>query len=87
MNKFIHELKIYPKYFEEVMNGNKTFEVRKNDRHFKVGDAIVLNEWDNIKYTGRKIHAVITYILDDTFIGLEKGYVAFAFAVMRMEPN
>ncbi|HGS9341836.1 TPA: DUF3850 domain-containing protein, partial [Clostridioides difficile] len=28
----IHELKILPQYFKEVVNGNKNFEVRKNDR-------------------------------------------------------
>lgn len=31
----IHELKILPQYFKEVVNGNKNFEVRKNDRGFK----------------------------------------------------
>ncbi|HGS9342764.1 DUF3850 domain-containing protein [Clostridioides difficile] len=31
----IHELKILPQYFKEVVNGNKNFEVRKNDRSFK----------------------------------------------------
>lgn len=37
-----HELKILPKYFSEVYSGNKTFEVRKNDRNFKVGDMLIL---------------------------------------------
>lgn len=80
-----HELKIYPKYFEEVMKGNKTFEVRKNDRKFQIGDIVILNEWDNIQYSGRKIHARIKYILDDTFIGVEKGYVVFAFEKIETE--
>lgn len=69
-----HCLKIYPKYFNSVMNGKKTFEIRKNDRGFKVGDKILLREWDNISYSGREILAEITYIMDDTFVGLEKGY-------------
>ena len=49
----LHELKTYPKYFQETIEGNKLFEIRKNDRNFKVGDVLLLKEWDNIKYTGR----------------------------------
>lgn len=71
----MHYLKIYPKYFNAVLNGKKTFELRKNDRGFQVGDDILLREWDNISYSGREILAEITYILDDSFVGLEKGYV------------
>lgn len=33
----IHEVKILPKYFEEVQSGAKTFEYRKDDRGYKVG--------------------------------------------------
>ena len=62
----LHELKIYPKYFQETIEGNKPFEIRKNDRHFQVGDVLLLKEWDNIKYTGREIGAVVRYVLDDT---------------------
>lgn len=54
-----HELKIYPKYFEAILDGKKTFEIRKDDRDFQVGDSIVLKEWDNIKYSGREIQAII----------------------------
>ena len=79
-----HELKIYPKYFEAILDGKKTFEIRKNDRYFHVGDRIVLKEWDNIKYSGREIHATIKYILDDAFIGLAEGYVAFSFGILKI---
>lgn len=81
MEKQLHELKIYPKYFEAVLDGSKTFEIRKNDRNFHVGDNIFLREWDNIKYSGRTIFAEITYILDDKFIGLAKDYVALGIKV------
>ena len=40
-----HELKIRPEYFKAVVLGDKMFEIRKNDRDFKVGDIIVLHEW------------------------------------------
>lgn len=40
----IHQLKCEAKYFEELCSGAKTFEVRKNDRDFHVGDYLALNE-------------------------------------------
>jgi len=59
-----HSLKIFPGYFESVVDGSKTFEVRLNDRDYKAEDRIVLNEYDlvNKRYTGRKTERVITYI-------------------------
>lgn len=41
----IHELKCYPEYFEALVSGKKSFEIRKNDRGFQVGDYIALNEY------------------------------------------
>ncbi|MEG0259568.1 MAG: DUF3850 domain-containing protein [Lysinibacillus sp.] len=35
-----HDLKILPEYLEAVVSGKKTFEIRKNDRDFQVGDRI-----------------------------------------------
>lgn len=77
----VHELKIYPHYFQQVLDGNKTFEIRMNDRGFQEGDIVILKEWDNIKYSGREIRGTIKYILDDRFIGLAKGYVAFSLEI------
>lgn len=43
----IHELKLDIKYFDEVKNGNKNFEIRKNDRDFQVGDTLELKVWNS----------------------------------------
>ncbi|MFS5210726.1 DUF3850 domain-containing protein, partial [Streptococcus agalactiae] len=60
---------------EAIMDGTKTFECRYNDRDFKVGDELLLREYDPQKgYTYRCIVRKITYILSD-FIGLKDGYV------------
>lgn len=42
----IHRLKILPEYFEAQKNKVKTFEIRKNDRNFKIGDRLMLYEID-----------------------------------------
>lgn len=36
-----HVLKVDFKYANAILNGKKSFEVRKNDRNFMVGDEIV----------------------------------------------
>lgn len=41
-----HELKIWPQYFGRVLDGSKTFEVRKNDRGYQPGDIVTLKEWN-----------------------------------------
>lgn len=70
-----HLLNCYPEYFDTIMDGTKTFECRYNDRDFKVGDELLLREYDPQKgYTYRCIVRKITYILSD-FIGLKDGYV------------
>ena len=65
----------------ETIEGNKPFEIRKNDRDFQVGDVLILKEWDNIKYSGREIGAVVRYVLID-FIGLQEGYVALGLQIL-----
>lgn len=70
-----HELKIYPKYFEDVLSRKKKFEIREDDRRFCIGDVLILKEWDNIKYSGREIKAKVSYLIDDKFVGIQPGYV------------
>ena len=60
----IHALKILPRYFEAVRNGDKTFELRKNDRNFQTGDYLALNEWDKDHYTGRTELMEVIYMMN-----------------------
>jgi ASC-1-like (ASCH) protein len=71
-----HELKCWPEYFGAVWCGKKNFEVRKNDRGYRVGDELILREWNpNIEsYTGRMLRMEVTYILDDPAF-VKEGYV------------
>lgn len=36
----LHELKIRDNYYYDLMHGLKSFELRKNDRNYQVGDLI-----------------------------------------------
>lgn len=76
-NKFkTHELKILPEYFNEIMSLNKQFELRKDDRDYKVGDFIILKEYVDGAYTGRESGCFkISYILRNCpEYGLMEGY-------------
>ena len=72
----IHELKILPQYFDEVRSHDKQFELRKDDRDYKVGDFILLKEWKDGSYTGREVGCFkISYILRNCQeYGLTDGY-------------
>lgn len=82
-----HRLKVLIKYADAIMNGTKTFEVRKNDRGYEVGDKIVFDVVTNKSYfVGEAArHPLngatcrIDYILDD-FEGLAQKYVALAIS-------
>ena len=70
----IHELKILSKYYRLVELGIKTFEIRYDDREYKVGDILILREYHEGKYTGRQIIVEVIVIIRNC-IGVEKGYV------------
>lgn len=75
----IHQLKILSKYYKSVISGEKTFEVRKDDRNFKVGDIVILNEIDDLNiFTGNYIGVRITYIIRDSDF-CKSGFCIFSF--------
>jgi len=76
-----HKLKTWPVFFQEVADGTKTFELRKNDRNFCIGDVLTLVEWDpqSQTYTGRVIHKAVGYMTDGSGLGcLADGWVAMS---------
>ena len=79
----IHELKTWLTVFEAVVDGRKTFELRKNDRWFSVGDSLRLLEYNSISqaYTGREVWCRVTYIVDSVpEWGLMDGYCIMGLA-------
>jgi len=75
----VHELKTWPDPFEALLMGLKNFEIRKNDRGFKVGDILILKEWEPNhttpsgavseagEYTGRGVRAGVTYMAEGSW--------------------
>jgi hypothetical protein len=75
-----HALKTWPEFFKDISSGSKTFELRKDDRGFKPGDSVLLQEWDpsTKKYTGEEIQVRITCLFR-SISGLKSGYCIFGF--------
>lgn len=59
------EKKAWPELFEKVKNGDKTFDLRLDDFRCKIGDILVLREWDpkRKEYTGRVLEKKVTFVL------------------------
>ena len=84
-----HRLKSWPEFFQPLIDGQKTFELRKDDRRYMVGDILLLQEFEpnTGKYTGREIKKRITFKLDGIgpggitpMHGLSRGYAILAIA-------
>ena len=76
-----HVLKIYPQYFEDIERGLKTFEVRFNDRNYRVGDLLLLREFDPAgeEYSGCILICKVIYILSD------HSYVRDGFCILGFD--
>ena len=78
-----HNLKTWPGFFTEIRNGEKTADLRKNDRGFQRGDELMFQEFIppvNGKdetypgfYTGSFCLCIVTAVLEG-FTGLAPGY-------------
>lgn len=68
-----HKLKLSKIFFDDVRIGKKTFELRKNDRNYQIGDILELREMEAGEPTGREIETEVIYILEG-FEGLKEGY-------------
>jgi hypothetical protein len=73
-----HTLKTLPEYWLAVQQGRKTFELRKNDRGFAVGNLLRLVYFEPGDEKGEQgglvIEMEITYVLHGPLFGLEEGY-------------
>jgi hypothetical protein len=88
-----HELKCWPEFFQAIWDGDKAFELRRNDRGYAVRDMLLLREYDpdrddlecGKRFTGRELTAEVVYILHGgrSQFGVEEGYVCMSIRVMQ----
>ena len=74
-----HKLKLNIEFCDAVLAGEKTFEVRLNDRGYQTGDRIQFIPVDDNKTIHHPIENTvyeITYILNGW--GIKNGYVVLA---------
>lgn len=95
-----HHLKTWPQYFAALWSGDKTFEIRYNDRGYQRGDVLVLREWtrDNCGcatvpphdpnctgYSGRTVTARVGYVLGSTPPrGGQRGFDGNGYVVLAL---
>ena len=81
-----HKLKTWPIPFWEVIAGSKTFEVRRNDRDFKVGDLLLLQEYEPAlkKYTGEEVLVQIDYSI---VLPEPEGFIGMAISEVHIYDN
>ena len=77
-----HRLKLAKMFFDAVDTGKKSFELRKNDRNYQIGDVLELHEMNDGEETGRITEKQVIYILEG-FKGLEEGYCILGLEEMR----
>jgi hypothetical protein len=84
-----HKLKCWDVYYDAIDQGDKTFDVRRDDRGFQKGDILILQRWerdrnnytrhisDNTPYETRR---KVKYILTGGQFGIEPGFVVLGLS-------
>ena len=75
-----HELKIEQHYLEALVSGEKTFEVRLNDRGYQKGDVLQFRGY-NAKNEWTTFETEITYV--HSGLGLVWNYVVLAVKPLK----
>ena len=77
-----HRIKLAEKYWQPVNCGKKTFEIRKDDRNYQVGDRLLFCDLEGNDRKGRLW--AITYKIghSDFPDGIPEGY-----CVMAIKPD
>jgi hypothetical protein len=80
----LHRLKVWPPFFDDIIAGRKSFEIRKNDRDFKAGDEWIADEYaPGVGLTGRRSSPfTITYVTPPSAC-IPAGYCGFQFEKSR----
>ena len=78
----VHNLKILSDYADAIVAGDKTFEIRENDRGFQKGDFIKFQATDKTGISNNYLHPINNKLYEITFVlsewGIKDGVVALA---------
>ncbi|MDE2426280.1 MAG: DUF3850 domain-containing protein [Elusimicrobia bacterium] len=91
-----HVLKTLAPYWHAVERGDKTFDVRRDDRGFQRGDVLVLRRLNEERphlfdcdYTSKSgcydLRRRVLYVLTGGQLGIEPGYVVMALGPEEAE--
>lgn len=84
-----HTKKVWPEYFQKILDGKKTFELRLADWECNEGDILVLQEWDPTtkQYTGREMEKEITYVLKTKNVSLfpEEDVEKYGYQILSLK--
>lgn len=84
-----HNVKSWVPFFQAFKSGNKKHDMRDMiDRDYKVGDELILEEYDPFKgeYTGDTLRMRITYITSrDTPCAFSSAALAKDFCILSLE--
>ncbi len=89
-----HELKSWPQPYQDILDGVKKFEWRRNDRGFQKGDHLVLREWNpevwspvlerhSGEYTGRSCEVRAVYIQPGGEYGIPSEFCILGVQFIR----
>ena len=86
-----HHIKILKPFADVIIEGNKTFEIRKNDRGYNRGDFVKFQTITQESFSSfETTHEIndklyeITYVLSSGF-GLQEGYCVFGIKEVHDE--
>ena len=74
----IHRIKLQKEFADAILNGDKNFEVRYNDRGYQKGDKVIFSVVDGSFEENHPLNVAtfeITYVLSGW--GIQDGYVVF----------
>jgi hypothetical protein len=89
LQQAVHELKCWPQFFQAIKSGHKRHDLRRaDDREFRVGDRLLLREYDpeTRTYSGSTLVVEVTYITSAELpCALSKDALHPAFSILSIK--
>ena len=81
----LHKIKLSEEFADSVLFGDKTFEVRENDRGYQKGDLVQFNVIDKYQIPTGHILSQETYRIKYVLSGwgIKEGFVVFSIVNVK----